>query len=89
MLRIGRESSNDIVLSDTKNLFVSRFHFTLEKSTDGSYWLIRDGQWQKNERRWVTSTNGTYLNVTQVSPEGLKIFTGDIITVGEYKIKVE
>ncbi len=89
MLRIGRESSNDIVLSDTKNLFVSRFHFTLEKSIDGSYWLIRDGQWQKNERRWVTSTNGTYLNVTQVPPEGLKIFTGDIITVGEYKIKVE
>ena len=89
MLRIGRESSNDIVLSDTKNLFVSRFHFTLEKSIDGSFWLIRDGQWQKNERRWVTSTNGTYLNVTQVSPEGLKIFTGDIITVGEYKIKVE
>ena len=89
MLRIGRESSNDIVLSDTKNLYVSRFHFTLEKSADGSYWLIRDGQWQKNERRWVTSTNGTYLNVTEVPSEGLKIFTGDIITVGEYKIKVE
>ena len=89
MLRIGRENSNDIVLSDSKNLFVSRFHFTLEKAMDGSYWIIRDGQWQKNERRWVTSTNGTYLNVTQVPPEGLKIFTGDIITVGEYKIKVE
>ena len=89
MLRVGRESSNDIVLTDAESLYVSRFHFTLEKSLDGSYWLIRDGQWQKNERRWVTSTNGTYLNVTQVSQEGLKIFTGDIITVGEYKIKVE
>lgn len=89
MLRIGRESGNDIVLTDTESLYVSRFHFTLEKSLDGSFWLIRDGQWQKNERRWVTSTNGTYLNVTQVSQEGLKIFTGDIITVGEYKIKVE
>ena len=69
--------------------YVSRFHFTLERSKDGSFWLIRDGQWRKNEQRWVTSTNGTYLNATPISMEGLKVFTGDIITAGEYKIKVE
>ena len=51
--------------------------------------MIRDGQWQKSERRWVTSTNGTYLNATSVSSQGIKVFTGDIITVGEFKLKVE
>lgn len=89
MLRIGRELDNDIVLPESKNTYVSRYHFTLEKSRTGTYWTIRDGQWQKNIRQWVTSTNGTYLNATPVPENGLKVFTGDIITVGEYKIKVE
>lgn len=89
MLRVGRETGNDIVLPESNSTYVSRYHFTLEKMPDGTFWLIRDGQWRKNERRWVTSTNGTYLNATPVSQEGLKVFTGDIITAGEYKIKVE
>ena len=89
MLRVGRAKDNDIVLPESKSTYVSRNHFTLEKSIDGNFWIIRDGQWQKNERRWVTSTNGTYLNATPITQEGLKVFTGDIITVGEYKIKVE
>lgn len=89
MLRIGRENSNDIVLPESNTTYVSRYHFTLEKSKDGSFWIIRDGQWQKTEKRWVTSTNGTYLNATPVKQEGIKVFTGDIITAGEYKIKVK
>lgn len=89
MLRVGRAKNNDIVLPESKSTYVSRNHFTLEKSIDGNFWIIRDGQWQKKERRWVTSTNGTYLNATPITQEGLKVFTGDIITVGEYKIKVE
>lgn len=89
MLRIGRGNNNDIVLPESNSTYVSRYHFTLEKSKDGSFWIIRDGQWQKTEKRWVTSTNGTYLNATPVKQEGLKVFTGDIITAGEYKIKVE
>ena len=89
MIRIGREYNNDIVLTERNSMYVSRHHFTLERSADGTFWLIRDGQWKKDERRWVTSTNGTYLNATPVPQEGLKVFTGDIITVGEYKIKVE
>lgn len=89
MIRVGRELNNDIVLVENGTTYVSRFHFTLERSKDGSFWLIRDGQWRKNEQRWVTSTNGTYLNATPISMEGLKVFTGDIITAGEYKIKVE
>ncbi len=89
MLHVGREMDNDIVLPVVNNSYVSRYHFTLEKSAEGSFWLIRDGQWQKSERRWVTSTNGTYLNAAPVSSQGIKVFTGDIITVGEFKLKVE
>lgn len=88
MLRVGREINNDIVLPERGSTYVSRYHFTLEKSKNGSFWMIRDGQWKKNEQRWVTSKNGTYLNATPIQSEGLKVFTGDIITAGEYKIKV-
>lgn len=89
MLHVGREKDNDLVLLATADSYVSRYHFTLEKAADGSCWTIRDGQWVAAERRWLPSTNGTYLNGTLVSPQGLKLFTGDIITVGEYKLKVE
>lgn len=94
MLHVGRKPDNDIVLPENNSTYVSRYHFTLEKSMEGTFWMIKDGQWIKNERCWVTSTNGTYLNATPVithsdGKDGLKVFTGDIITVGEYKIKVE
>jgi serine/threonine protein kinase len=89
MLRVGRILGNDIVLSESDVRYISRYHFTMERAQDGSYWTIRDGQWHKDERRWVLSTNGTYLNATPVSANGIRVFTGDIITVGEYKIKVE
>lgn len=89
MIHVGRETDNDIILTESYTSYLSRYHFTLEKSSDGVFWTIRDGQWQKSERRWVTSTNGTYLNATPVTSAGMKVFTGDIITAGEYKIKVE
>lgn len=94
MLHVGRRPDNDIVLPENNSTYVSRYHFTLEKSQDGAFWTIKDGQWIKTERCWVTSTNGTYLNATPVitrsdGKDGLRVFTGDIITVGEYKIKIE
>lgn len=89
MLRVGREKTNDIVLMEQGSAYVSRFHFTLERSADGTYWTVRDGQWRKDEHRWSPSTNGTYINATLVTTEGQKLFTGDIITAGEYKLKVE
>lgn len=88
MVRVGRGIKNDIVLSGSDSTYLSRNHFTLERSSDGQFWLIKDGQWQKSERCWIASTNGTYLNATPVSQKGLKVFTGDIITAGEFKIKV-
>lgn len=92
MITIGRSIENDIVLCEDENTYVSRRHFTLERSQNGQFWKIYDGQWSIRERRWVTSTNGTYLNSVPVPPrdrDGLRLFTGDIITVGEYKLKIE
>lgn len=89
MIRVGREQDNNIVLSDIDAMYVSRYHFTLERSADGQFWTLRDGQWLRNERRWGRSTNGTYLNATPVPSTGLKLFTGDIITAGEFKLKLE
>lgn len=89
MLRIGREYDNDIMISEASGTYASRYHATLEFNPDGRYWVIRDGQWRPEQRRWVLSTNGTYVNSTLVNARGLRLYTGDIITVGEAKIKVE
>ena len=89
MIRVGRNSLNDIVLSDKAETFVSRFHFTVECSPDKKFYVIKDGQWQKDIRQWQHSTNGTYLNASRVTENGQKLYTGDIITAGEFKFKVE
>lgn len=90
MIEVGRSENNDIILPEKGEIhYVSRHHFTLEQSQQGRFWIIRDGQWNSQERVWVRSTNGTYLNATDVSTHGLRIFSGDIITAGEYKLKVE
>lgn len=89
MVKVGRSNDNSITLPESQDTYLSRHHFTLERSSSGAYWLIRDGQWDKGLRQWQPSTNGTYLNATSVSTQGLKVFTGDIITAGEYKLKVD
>lgn len=91
MIRVGRSEQNDIVLKcDAKDTYVSRFHFTLERSAKEEGWMIKDGQWNKESRQWQPSTNGTYLNTSRVTTsDGLQLYTGDIITAGEYKFKVE
>lgn len=91
MIRVGRNRKNNIVLRENANedTYVSRYHFTIERSPDGHYWTIKDGQWVKEERGWKLSTNGTYLNASRVTLDGQRLFTGDIITAGEFKLKVE
>lgn len=89
MIKIGRVESNDIVLPETEDTYISRHHFTLELSSNGAFWTIKDGQWSREDKQWRPSTNGTYLNATPVTIQGLRVFTGDIITAGEYKFKVE
>lgn len=91
MVRIGRSVQNDVVLKvdPDGDTYLSRYHFTIECSRDRRYWMVKDGQWMKDLREWGTSTNGTYLNATPVTSEGQRLYTGDIITVGEFKLKVE
>lgn len=89
MVRVGRSQSNDIVLKENEDTYVSRHHFTLERSIDSRFWIIKDGQWIKEEHQWNCSTNGTFLNASPVTQGGQKVFTGDIITAGEYKLIVE
>lgn len=86
LLTVGRDLSNDIRLNDYADSYLSRRHFTLEHP-DAFRWTIRDGQWNAEDRLWSDSTNGTYVNSTQVSRNGLALQDGDIITVGDIKLK--
>ena len=91
MIRIGRSVHNDVVLKvdPDGNTYLSRHHFTIECSRDRRFWMLKDGQWMRDLREWGTSTNGTYLNATPVTSDGQRLYTGDIITAGEFKLKVE
>lgn len=84
MLTVGRSASSDIRVN---NPYASRLHCTIEKS--GADWLIRDGQWNASEQRWVGSSNGTYVNSRQVCSKGYWMQQGDIITIGENTFKFE
>ena len=88
VLQVGRDEASNICLVDYADSHVSRRHFTMEKGGDGS-WLVRDGQWVMEERCWRNSSNGTYLNSTEVSMSGAKVSNGDIITVGDIKLIFE
>lgn len=86
MLTIGRSDANSIY---TTNPYVSRCHCTLETDKERKYWRIRDGQWSFEEKMWMNSTNGTYVNSTEVTSEGYWLDDGDIVTIGDVKLKYE
>ena len=65
-LRIGRDSDNDVVLSD---LNVSRHHAELRKSPTGSYEIVD-----------LASHNGTFVNGQQVSSQQLT--EQDLVSIG-------
>lgn len=94
ILLLGRKSSqydNDIEISEMHSSYVSRRHCTIELDYDLGKWVIRDGQWIKtsNGGQWLSSTNGTYVNSTEVGSNGLQLKPGDIISVGDTKLRVE
>lgn len=43
----------------------------------------------KGDMEWSSSLNGTYVNSCEVGREGYVLSAGDIITIGEVKIRVE
>ena len=86
---IGRGESNHVVLLDFQTNYISRRHCTIECVPSLGGWYVRDGQWISGGVGWLTSTNGTYLNVNRLGKDGTKLKSGDIMTVGDTTIRIE
>lgn len=93
IVTIGRandELFNTLSLKEETSNYISRHHCTIEYDEETSIWYIRDGQWEKDDAEpWHRSLNGTYLNTHEVDGEGHKIVPGDIISIGDVKLRVE
>lgn len=94
LLLMGRsnfQNVNDITICEENSSYVSRCHCTLELDYDLGEWVIRDGQWNNsyNAKGWKKSTNGTFLNSSEVDTNGTIIKPGDIISIGDTKLRVE
>ena len=85
--RMDRSVRNSIPVQETGSAYVSRMHCTLEKDGTTGQWFIRDGQWDGNW--WKPSLNGTYVNSTEVGESGMPVKPGDIISIGDVKLRVE
>ena len=93
IITVGRADDsvfNMIQLYEQSSAYISRRHCTIEFDDENSIWYIRDGQWNKsNNEGWSCSLNGTFVNSEQVTEEGHKIVPGDIISIGDMKLRVE
>lgn len=88
IITLGREPGNLIILKDDVNFYISRCHCCIE-AHPAPGWIVRDGQWNDQGKQWVESSNGTYVNSIQVGPTGYILETGDIISIGDIKIRFE
>lgn len=93
ILRMGRRDStvdNDIAITEEESCYISRKHCTLELDYDRGTWIIRDGQWDRyGTGGWRRSTNGTFVNSREVGQDGLPFAPGDIISIGDAKLRAE
>ena len=93
ILTIGRDDEgirNAIPIKETESAYISRKHCTLEYNPDINIWILRDGQWDAfTFSKWKVSTNGTYIGSKEVSMNGAIINIGDIISIGDVKLRVE
>lgn len=93
ILTVGRNDNkthNVISIKETESSYISRKHCTLEYDISNNTWLIRDGQWDASAfSKWRESTNGTFVGSKEVSMNGLTINIGDIISIGDVKLRVE
>lgn len=92
ILTIGRNDEsvpNTIAIHENNSSYISRRHCTLELNYGSGQWIIRDGQWDMERRGWHNSLNGTYVNSSEVDTLGIPINPGDIISVGDVKLRVE
>ncbi len=93
LLTIGRDDEdihNVIPIKETESSYISRKHSTLEYNASRNTWLLRDGQWDASSfSKWKVSTNGTYVGSKEVPTNGMIINIGDIISIGDAKLRVE
>jgi len=93
VLTIGRNDENVqniIPIKETESSYISRKHCTLEYNPVNNTWLLRDGQWDAfTSSKWKVSTNGTYIGSKEVPMKGVVINIGDIISIGDAKLRVE
>lgn len=93
VLTIGRNDDvvvNLIPIKETESSYVSRRHCTLEFDSYLYRWLIRDGQYDSSSPyKWRTSTNGTFVGSSEVDSSGIFLNIGDIISIGDVKLRVE
>ena len=93
VITVGRTAAsvfNMIQLSERSSSYISRHHCTIEFDDENEIWYIRDGQWDKdNNEGWACSLNGTFVNSEKVTKEGHNIVPGDIISIGDVKLRVE
>lgn len=91
-LTIGRADrfiNNDIAIKEEQSTYISRKHSTIEKDSDGSF-KIRDGQRDIHSfDGWHRSTNGTFVNSAEASDKGYYLKDGDIISIGDVKMRFE
>ena len=97
ILRMGRDDGcthNDIAITECNSSYVSRRHCTLELDYNIGQWVIRDGQYNPSSTAiaagmWQRSTNGTFVNSKEVGMEGCPFNPGDIISIGDTKLRAE
>ena len=92
LLRLGRmdiDSVAEIPIKESQSCYISRRHCTLEKDPATGQWYLRDGQWREDEHSWKPSLNGTYVNSSEADIYGIPFGPGDIISVGDVKLRVE
>lgn len=88
--RLDDQTNNLVPIREDQSNYVSRKHCTLEYYPDQNLWLLRDGQWDLHgTSRWRISTNGTYIGSADVDVSGRTLKLGDIISIGDVKLRFE
>lgn len=91
-LTVGRADKyvkNDIAIKEDQSTYISRRQCTIEKEADGTL-KIRDGQRDIHlPTGWRRSKNGTYVNSAEASDRGFYLCAGDIISIGDVKVRFE
>lgn len=87
--RLSEDIINDIPIVERNSCYISRRHCTIELDRRSGKWYIRDGQWNKATNGWRNSLNGTFLNSAEVPPTEVLLHDGDIISIGDVKLRVE